>query len=76
MAASGAKSGRVLAFIEAPKGGLFVSDNVLWSGRVTQPNPDANTRGIVELNRLLYSSSELFTTIVPLRDGVAVAMKQ
>jgi predicted O-methyltransferase YrrM len=29
----------------------------------------------VEFNRLLYSSKDWFTTIVPLRDGVAVAMR-
>ncbi len=58
------------------KGGLFVSDNVLWHGRVARPNPDASTRGILEFNRLLYSSKDLFPAILPLRDGVAVAVKQ
>ncbi len=64
-----------LAVPRLRKGGLFVSDNVLWSGRVAQPNPDTRTQAILEFNRLLYDSSELFTTILPLRDGVAVAMK-
>jgi caffeoyl-CoA O-methyltransferase len=57
-------------------GGLFITDNVLWSGRVTQP--DANeetTRAIQEFNRRLWASNEFFTTILPIRDGVAVAMK-
>jgi predicted O-methyltransferase YrrM len=57
-------------------GGLFVTDNVLWSGKVAQPNPEADTRAIQEFNRLLYSSADLFTTILPLRDGVAVAVKK
>jgi caffeoyl-CoA O-methyltransferase len=58
------------------KGGLFITDNVLWSGRVTQKNPsDASTKAIQEFNRLVYKSSEFFTTILPLRDGVAVALK-
>jgi caffeoyl-CoA O-methyltransferase len=58
------------------KGGLFVADNVLWSGKVTQNNPtEASTKAIQEFNRLLYGSSELFTTILPIRDGVAVAIK-
>jgi predicted O-methyltransferase YrrM len=30
---------------------------------------------VVELNRLLYSSADWYTTIIPLRDGVAVAMR-
>jgi len=56
-------------------GGLFVTDNVLWSGRVAKSNPDAETKAILEFNRMLYGSKELFATVLPLRDGVAVAMK-
>jgi caffeoyl-CoA O-methyltransferase len=59
------------------KGGLFVTDNVLWSGKVADKNStDAETKAILEFNRLLYSSSDFFTTILPLRDGVAVAVKK
>ena len=65
-----------LAVPRLKKGGLFVSDNVLWSGRVAQPNPEPSTKAILEFNRLLYASKELFTTILPLRDGVAVCVKQ
>ena len=59
------------------KGGLFITDNVLWSGRVTQKNPkDTRTRAILEFNRLLYDSKDFFTTILPIRDGLAVALKK
>lgn len=59
------------------KGGLFVTDNVLWSGRVAESNPSQpSTKAILEFNRLLYNSPEFFTTILPIRDGVAVAVKQ
>lgn len=59
------------------KGGLFVTDNVLWSGRVTNSkNPDAATKAIQEFNRQLYKSPDYFTTIMPIRDGVAVAVKK
>jgi len=58
------------------KGGLFVADNVLWSGKVTQKKPaDGSTKAIQEFNHLLYGSKELFTTILPIRDGLAVAIK-
>ena len=66
------------------KGGLFVTDNTLWSGRVAyaagnpdlpKPETDRHTEGVVELNRLLYSSPDWYTTIIPLRDGVSVAMR-
>jgi caffeoyl-CoA O-methyltransferase len=59
------------------KGGLFITDNVLWSGRVAEKNPkEARTKAILEFNRLLYDSGDFFTTILPIRDGLAVALKK
>jgi predicted O-methyltransferase YrrM len=59
------------------KGGLFITDNVLWSGRVTEANPtDARTKAILEFNRRLYDAKEFYTTILPIRDGLAVAVKK
>jgi caffeoyl-CoA O-methyltransferase len=65
------------------RGGLFVADNVLWSGRVVyaagnpevKTDPQHHTKQIVEFNRMLYQSSEFYTVILPVRDGVAVARK-
>lgn len=58
------------------KGGLFITDNALWYGRVTESNPEKeSTRAVLEFNRRLYAMQEFFTAIVPLRDGLAVAMK-
>jgi caffeoyl-CoA O-methyltransferase len=57
-------------------GGLFITDNVLWSGRVAQPaSKEESTRAIREFNQRLYAMQEFFTTIVPLRDGLAIALK-
>jgi len=58
-------------------GGLFVTDNVLWSGLVVRPaaTSDAETRSIQEFNRMIYASNDVFTTIIPLRDGIAVCQK-
>jgi caffeoyl-CoA O-methyltransferase len=59
------------------KGGLFITDNVLWSGRVAEKNPtEARTKAILEFNRLLYNSPDFYTTILPIRDGLAVALKR
>lgn len=70
---------RVLRLI-APrlrKGGLFITDNVLWSGRVAEKNPkDARTKAILEFNRKLSDAKEFYTTILPIRDGLAVALKK
>jgi len=57
------------------RGGLLLADNVLWHGRVARPPEDDATRGILEFNRLIYSSKELFPTILPVRDGFAVCEK-
>ena len=66
-----------LAVPRLRKGGLFITDNALWSGRVLkQPEADdRNTPAIQEFNRLIYFSQEVFSTILPLRDGVAVCQK-
>ena len=59
------------------KGGLFITDNVLWSGRVAEKNPkEPTTKAILEFNRLLYNSEDFYTTILPIRDGLAVALKK
>jgi caffeoyl-CoA O-methyltransferase len=59
------------------KGGLFITDNVLWSGRVAEKNAkDPRTNAILEFNRLLYASADFYTTILPIRDGLAVALKK
>ena len=59
------------------RGGLFVTDNTLWSGKAarTAASEDENTRGVQEFNRLVYASKELFPVLIPLRDGVTVCRK-
>lgn len=63
-------------------GGLLVTDNVLWSGEVvpgfvTIPHhPAADTRAIAEYNERLSNHPAFLTSIVPLRDGVAISVKR
>jgi caffeoyl-CoA O-methyltransferase len=65
-----------LALPRLKSGGLFITDNVLWSGKLRHPNPDATTKAILEFNKLIYESKDLFTTILPIRDGVSVCVKK
>jgi caffeoyl-CoA O-methyltransferase len=59
------------------KGGLFITDNVLWSGRVAEKNPkEPRTKAILEFNRLLYNSEDFYPTFLLIRDGLAVALKK
>jgi predicted O-methyltransferase YrrM len=64
-----------LAATRLKKGGLFITDNVIWSGRVADRDQDDTTRAIVDFTRELMHDSRFYTTILPLRDGLAVAMK-
>jgi caffeoyl-CoA O-methyltransferase len=59
-------------------GGLFITDNTLWSGRVarTAKSTDRNTSAIQQFNKLCYASPDLFPVLVPLRDGVLVCRKR
>lgn len=64
-----------LAAPRLKKGGLFITDNLIWGGDVYTRNSDASTKGIREFTDKLYKDNRFFTTIVPLRDGVAIALK-
>ena len=59
------------------RGGLFITDNVLWSGRVLEGEDDgsAATHGVVEFTRRLMAHPGFLTAIDPTRDGVAVALR-
>jgi caffeoyl-CoA O-methyltransferase len=62
-------------------GGLYLCDNVLWSGRVTGVEPPEDerraesTRAIMEHNRMIAEDERYLSTIVPTRDGVMVALR-
>jgi predicted O-methyltransferase YrrM len=61
-------------------GGLYICDNVLWSGRVTEEEPQDDVRpgwteAIKEHNALIANDEDFLSTIVPTRDGVMVAIR-
>ena len=57
------------------RGGLFITDNVIWSGKVCDKKQDKTTRAIVEFTDNLYRDSRFFTTVMPVRDGVSIAVR-
>ena len=63
-------------------GGLLITDNVLWDGEVVpgfvaRPQRDpGDTRAIAEYNERLAAHPQLITSIVPMRDGVAISVKR
>jgi predicted O-methyltransferase YrrM len=58
-------------------GGLLVTDNVLWSGRVANPaEKDSWTEAVRTYNTMLAEDQDMHTVIVPLRDGVSISVKR
>jgi caffeoyl-CoA O-methyltransferase len=56
-------------------GGLILADNALWSGRVLDdPAEDQGTAAVQAFNRAMAGHPRLVSTIVPVRDGVAVGV--
>ena len=56
-------------------GGLFITDNMLWDGSVLNKSRKGDVRGVKELTRRLLDAPDFVTTILPVRDGIAVALK-
>lgn len=57
------------------KGGIILSDNVLWSGKVLEPvHPnDVSTKVLLEYNLLLKNDPRVETVLLPIRDGLTVS---
>ena len=57
------------------KGGIILSDNVLWSGKVLEPlkKNDLSTKILLEYNQLLKNDLRVETVLLPIRDGLTVS---
>lgn len=56
-------------------GGIILSDNVLWSGKVVEPlnSKDLDTKVLLEYNKLLNIDKRVETVLLPIRDGLTVS---
>jgi caffeoyl-CoA O-methyltransferase len=56
-------------------GGVILSDNVLWSGKVVEPleEKDIDTKMLLEYNRLLNEDDRIETVLLPIRDGLTIS---
>lgn len=58
-------------------GGLIAIDNVLWAGRVANPHdPDEDTQAIRTFNEKLYQDERVAISLVPIADGLTLALKK
>ena len=57
------------------KGGIILSDNVLWSGKVLEPlqSNDLSTKILLEYNQLLKNDPRVESVLLPIRDGLTVS---
>ncbi|MFA5944585.1 MAG: O-methyltransferase [Candidatus Thermoplasmatota archaeon] len=64
-----------LAHSRVRVGGLILTDNALWHGKVVGKAKDAATMGVREYNRLAQADPRFLTTILPVRDGLSVSLR-
>ncbi len=65
-----------VALAKLQPGGLLVTDNVLWDGRVADPdNNDPSTKAVREYNRLMFETPGVYSCLIPIRDGLGVTIK-
>ena len=56
-------------------GGIFVTDNALWHERVLDPR-DETSRTVVEFDRKMFNQKNFMSALLPIRDGLLVAVKR
>tara|TARA_R110002050_G_scaffold36067_1_gene90590 strand:- start:319 stop:963 length:645 start_codon:yes stop_codon:yes gene_type:complete len=59
-------------------GGIILSDNVLWSGKVletTFKKEDTSTPALIDYNTLLKNDNRVETVVLPIRDGLTISRK-
>lgn len=59
-------------------GGIILSDNVLWHGKVVErlKEKDVSTKAVLEFNTLLKNDERVETVVLPIRDGLTISRKK
>jgi predicted O-methyltransferase YrrM len=59
-------------------GGIILSDNVLWHGKVVEPldEKDISTKAVLDYNTLLKNDKRIETVLLPIRDGLTISRKK
>lgn len=68
-----------LVFDKVRKGGYIISDNVLWSGKVANVEPnkkiDRDTQNLLNFNKMCHEDPRTENILMPLRDGLMISRK-
>jgi predicted O-methyltransferase YrrM len=64
-------------FDHIPVGGFILADNILWDGKVVDPEAanEEQTRGILDFNDMIQNDSRVRNVILPVRDGIMLVQK-
>ncbi|QRM88111.1 methyltransferase domain-containing protein [Lacinutrix sp. WUR7] len=59
-------------------GGIILSDNVLWHGKVVEPlkDKDISTKAVLDFNTLLRNDDRIETVLLPIRDGLTISRRK
>ena len=57
-------------------GGLIIADNILWSGKVVEEKKDMDTQILDSFNKKVLADERVECVLLPLRDGLMMAMKK
>ena len=64
-----------LVIDKVPSGGCILADNVLWSGKVLEAEPDKDAQALMEFVRKVRDDPRVETMLLPLRDGIQMMLK-
>ena len=66
-----------LVIEKVKKGGLIIADNVLWTGKVVEPEKDDDelTQYLIDFNKMINEDDRVENIILPLRDGLNIILK-
>ena len=66
-----------LVFDKVPVGGFILADNILWNGKVIDPEAaeEEQTRGILQFNDMVQNDPRVRNVILPVRDGIMLVQK-
>ncbi len=63
-------------FPKVKVGGFILADNVLWDGKVLNPEPnDTHTKAIMDFNQMVQDDTRVQNVILPMRDGLMLIQK-
>lgn len=67
-----------LVFEKVRPGGFIIADNVLWSGKVLEPNEkmDPDTKAIDAFNKKIHADNRVEHMLLPVRDGLMIVRKK